>query len=158
MKKYRKYFDLLLSLMFITSVILGYYKDISYMSEYCFMSGMTIGIIYFISFLKQQKNGTTFKPYIYLACMSDIFIIFIATLLLKLNLNGAFWFIHIINPIACTIYWFLFCNCKDMNWKNTAATIVFPILYMLFAFIIYKISGDCPFPARMIFVESKGIN
>ncbi len=56
MSKIRKYVDLALSILFILSVILGYYKDFSHMSEYCFISGLLVGIIFFISYLYQQKR------------------------------------------------------------------------------------------------------
>lgn len=157
MRKIRKYVDLALSILFITSVILGYYKDISHMSEYCFISGMLVGIIFFISFLRQHKQDMSLPACVYLACLVDIFVIFIATIVIGLNLEGAFWFIHIINPIALAFYWFIFCDQRSMEWKGTFSVVVYPLLYMLFAFILFKISGKCPFPASLIFMDYSGI-
>ncbi len=157
MSKIRKYIELVLSVLFIISVILGYYKDVSHMSEYCFTSGILVGAIFFISFLQQQKNGKLLNSCIYLACLTDIFVIFIATVVIRLNLDGAFWFIHIINPIILAVYWFIFCDQRTMNWKGTFSVVVFPLLYMLFAFILFKISGSCPFPASLIFMDYSGI-
>lgn len=157
MGKIRKYIDLALSILFIISVILGYYKDVSHMSEYCFISGILVGVIFFVSFLKQQKNGKLLNSCIYLACLVDIFVIFIATVVIRLNLDGAFWFIHIINPIILAVYWFVFCDQRTMNWKGTFSVVVFPLLYMLFAFILFKITGSCPFPASLIFMDYGGI-
>lgn len=127
------------------------------MSEYCFISGILSGIIFFVSFLRQQKHGKLLNPCVYLACFVDIFIIFIATVAIGLNLEGAFWFIHIINPLLLAVYWFVFCNQKAMSWKGTFSVITFPLLYMLFAFILYKLSGSCPFPASLIFMDYSGI-
>ncbi len=157
MSKIRKYIDLALSILFILSVILGYYKDVSYMSEYCFISGLLVGITFFISYLHQQKHEKPLNACIYLACMVDIFIIFIATVSIGLNLDGAFWFIHIINPIILVIYWFVFCDQRIMNWKGTLSVVLFPLLYMLFAFVLFKISGSCPFPASLIFMDYTGL-
>lgn len=56
MSKIRKYIELVLSILFIISVILGYYKDVSHMSEYCFISGILVGVIFFVSFFQQQKK------------------------------------------------------------------------------------------------------
>ena len=88
--------------------------------------------------------------------MVDIFIIFIATVAIGLNLDGAFWFIHIINPIILIIYWFVFCDQRMMNWKGTLSVVLFPLLYMMFAFVLFKISGSCPFPASLIFMDYSG--
>lgn len=44
-----------------------------------------------------------------------------------------------------------------MNWKGTFSVVVYPLLYMLFAFILFKISGKCPFPASLIFMDYSGI-
>ncbi len=156
MSKIRKYIDLILSILFVLSVILGYYKDISHMSEYCFISGLLVGVTFFISYLHQHKNGKTLNACIYLACMVDIFVIFIATVTIGLNLNGAFWFIHIINPIVLLVYWFIFCDQGIMKWKGTLSVVVFPLLYMLFAFVLFKMSGSCPFPASLIFMDYSG--
>lgn len=157
MSKIRKYIDLALCFLFIISVVLGYYKYISHMSEYCFISGILVGITFFISFLWQQWQETPLPIYVYLACLVDIFVIFVATIAIGLNLEGAFWFIHIINPILIAVYWFIFCDQRTMNWKGTFSVIVFPLLYMLFAFGLYKLSGSCPFPASLIFMNYSGI-
>lgn len=157
MSKIRKYLDLTLSILFILSVILGYYKDVSHMSEYCFISGLLVGITFLISYLHQRKHGKPLNACIYLACVVDIFIIFIATVAIGLNLDGAFWFIHIINPILLVIYWFVFCDQRIMNWKGTLSVVLFPLLYMLFAFVLFKMSGSCPFPASLIFMDYSGL-
>ena len=156
MSKIRKYVDLALSILVILSVILGYYKDVSHMTEYCFVSGLLVGITFFASYLHQQKHDKPLNACIYLACMVDIFIIFIATVAIGLNLDGAFWFIHIINPIILIIYWFVFCDQRMMNWKGTLSVVLFPLLYMMFAFVLFKISGSCPFPASLIFMDYSG--
>ena len=156
MSKIRKYTDLTLSILFILSVILGYYKDVSHMNEYCFISGLLVGITFFLSYLHQQKHEKPLNACIYLACVADIFIIFIATVSIGLNLDGAFWFIHIINPIILVIYWFVFCGQRFMNWKGTFSVVLFPLLYILFAFVLFKISGNCPFPASLIFMDDSG--
>ena len=153
----RKYIDLTLSILFSLSVLLGYYKDVSHMGEYCFISGSLVGITFLISFLYQRKHEKPLNACIYLACMVDIFIIFIATVSIGLNLDGAFRFIHIINPIILVIYWFVFCDQRSMNWKGTLSVVLFPLLYMLFAFVLYKINGSCPFPASLIFMEYTGL-
>lgn len=43
--------NFVLGILFITTTISGYYKDISYMSEYCFISGIIVGLILICSFI-----------------------------------------------------------------------------------------------------------
>lgn len=87
--KIRNICDLTLGIIFIITTILGYYKDISYMSEYCFISGIIVGIIFISSFIYYIKNKKHFPVWIYSNCMISTLIIFIATIIIKLNLDGA---------------------------------------------------------------------
>lgn len=153
-KMIKDFYELLTGLMFIWTIIAGYYKDISYMGEYCFISGIIVGIIFIISFINRVITKKDLPIWIYFDCMITILIIMIATIAIGLNLEGAFWFIHIINPILIFIYWCLFCNHQEISKKLWIATdTIFPLFYILFAFVLWKTTGKCPFPASMIFVE-----
>lgn len=154
-EKIRNICDLLLGLIFILSVIVGYYKDIRYMSEYCFISGMLVGIIFILSFFYGTCKKKTLPTWLYFDCMINIFIIFIATIAIGLSLDGAFWFIHIINPLLIFCYWLIFCNhSKIKNNILILTDIVFPICYFIFSFILWKTVGICPFPANLIIINS----
>ncbi|MCR5806236.1 MAG: hypothetical protein K6G68_04295 [Oscillospiraceae bacterium] len=157
MIKIRKYIDLVLSIMFIGSVILGYYDHIPCMGEYCFISGMATGIVFFASFLSQHRNGKPLPTAIYLACAANIFIIFAATAAMGLNLEGAFIVIHILDPLLILAYWFVFCDSRTVKRRYTLSVLAFPMAYMVFALILFMASGDCPFPARLIFVDSSAV-
>lgn len=117
---------------------------------------MLVGITFFVSYLHQQRHKKPLNTCIYLACTVDIFIIFIATVSIGLNLNGDFWLIHIINPVILMIYWFVICDQRTMHWKGTLSVVLFPLLYMLSAFVLFKMSGSCPFPASLIFMDYGG--
>lgn len=150
--KIQNIFNLFLGILYITTTILGYYKNITYMSEYCFISGIIIGLIFIISFI-HYINKTKFLPeWIYENCVVATIIIFIATILLKLRLEGAFWFIHIINPILLFIYWLIFCNHNKVKSQLITTNLIFPLCYILFAKIIFIITNSCPFPAELILV------
>lgn len=153
--KIRTISDLILGLSFLISVILGYYKDVSYMSEYCFISGFLAGILFLISFFYGLKTGKTLSGWLYFACMVNIFVIFIATVSMGLNLEGAFWVIHIINPLLLLVYWAAFCNhAKIGKFRGILSVLVFPLIYFLFAYILYRTTGNCPFPAKLLLVGS----
>jgi hypothetical protein len=152
-EKIRNVYELVLGVLFIVSVIAGYYKDFSYMSEYCFISGITVGAIFLYSFFYTTYRKRKLPIWIYFDCMISIMIIFIATIAIGLNLEGAFWFIHIIDPILLFLYWCVFCNHRNIhNLKLIATDTIFPICYFIFAFVLWKTIGKCPFPASLIFV------
>lgn len=152
--KVRNICDLLLGLLFVASVIAGYYKEVSHMSEYCFISGLLVGCILIASFFYGRLKGKTLPTWLYFDCMINIVIIFIATIAIGLNLEGAFWFIHIINPLLLLCYWVVFCNHTTIrNHLVVVTDTVFPICYFVFAFILWKTVGICPFPASLLLID-----
>lgn len=154
-RKIRSICDLLISLLFLISVMMGYYKNISHMSEYCFISGMLVSIIFIISFVYGICKNRALPTWLYFNCMISTIIIFIATITIRLNLEGAFWFIHIINPLLLFCYWSTFCNHLEVqnNWI-IGTDIVFPICYFIFASILYRTVGICPFPISLVLIDS----
>ena len=80
-------------------------------------------------------------------------LILIATIIMQLNVDEAFVFIHIVNPILILIYFFVFCDCSENKKILSVITcITFPIFYILFALCVWQSSGQCPFPASLILV------
>lgn len=118
----RKICDLILGVLFILTTISGYYKDISYMSEYCFISGIIVGLIFIGSFICYIRKRKYFPEWIYADCVVTIMVILLATLKIKLSLEGAFWFIHVINPILLFMYWCIFCNHSKINNPSLIST------------------------------------
>lgn len=149
----RNIFDIILGVLFISTTISGYYKDISYMSEYCFISGIIVGLIFIGSFIFYIRKRKHFPEWIYADCVVTIMVILIATLIIKLSLEGAFWFIHVINPILLFVYWCIFCNHNKINNPLLISTnLVFPLFYIIFAKVIFTMTNKCPFPAKLILV------
>lgn len=145
--------NLALALLFLASTIVGYLPAPDCLGEYCFVSGMLIGLLFFASFIYFVRTKKHFAPWLYADCVVVTFVIFVATPMLKLQLQGAFWFIHIINPVLLFTYWVLFCNHNSVKSKSVIATAaVFPLCYVLFSKIMLIITGNCPFPARLILV------
>lgn len=152
-EKLRLAFEPALGLLLIASVILGYYKDVSYMSEYCFLSGLTAGLVFIGSFVYRLKTKRSPSVWLYFCCAVNIGIILVVTLAMGLSLEGAFIFIHIVNPILLLAYWLVFCNYVDKQAPVLVLTdCVFPLCYIVFAFTLWKASGSCPFPANLILV------
>ncbi|MBO7639481.1 MAG: hypothetical protein J6S91_10950 [Treponema sp.] len=58
--KIRSACTLILGVVFLTAMILGYYKEPINMSEYCFISGMTVGLILISSFFYSLAKKKVF--------------------------------------------------------------------------------------------------
>lgn len=152
MRKNRNICDLLIGILCIAAVLAGYYKDLTHMGEYCFISGMLVGTFFLFSFIYKVRAKKQLPVWLYFDCMIALLIILIATVSIRLNLEGAFWFIHIINPIIVFLYWCFFCNHREISNPAWIATdLIFPLCYLLFAFVLGKMSGTTPFPASLIF-------
>lgn len=154
----RSIYDLLLGISFILSVSIGYLTNvisIYYLSEYCFISGMIVGIFFIISFFYRLFKKKSLPAFLYFDSMISIIVIFFATIAMGLNLEGAFWFIHIINPILLFFYWCIFCNhSSNCSNKIIFTVIAFPLMYCIYTFILWKTMEIRPFPVNLIFQNS----
>ena len=145
--------ELVLGILFIVMSVLGYYKEPVHMWEYCFLSGMTVGVILIVSFLLGVLNKKPLPDWVFLACATDILIILIATVAVGLNLEGAFWFIHIINPILLLAFWLVFCDGRKISkLLHYGSVLLFLFTYAVVSFIRLKATGLCAFPANMILI------
>jgi hypothetical protein len=151
-QKIRPVIDLGLGLLILISLILGYGKTPSHLTEYCFVSGLLSGILFLASFIRYTIVKKFFSSVYYFCSMISLLLIFIATLVIGLNLEGAFWFIHIINPLLVFTYWLVFCDHSTIKHKSIMTAVILPFCWILFAFILWKAGFKCPFPASLIFI------
>lgn len=152
--KIRKVCDLVLGLIVLTATFMGYYGQWEYLGEYCFISGIIIGIIFLSSFIYRIKTGKSFCVWVYACCSVSTILIFIATLVLGLNLNGAFIFIHIVDPILILAYWIFFCDHTGLrSRKGIFAVLLWPSFYLMLSEVMLQVTGRCAFPASLILTE-----
>ena len=143
--------ELVLGILFVVMTTLGYYQETSHMWEYCFLSGLTVGIVMLASFVYSLVTKKQVPAWIHLACTTDVLLIMMATIAMGLNLDGAFWFIHIINPALLLVFWFVFCDGRSIRRPQfVGITLAFPIAYLAVSFVRLKITGLCAFPADRI--------
>lgn len=98
------------------------------------------------SFIHYIQNGKYLVEWIFANCVVTTIVIFIATLMIKLSLEGAFWFIHIINPILLFVYWCIFYNHNKINNQSLISTnLIFAIFYIVFAKVIFTMTNTTLF-------------
>ena len=154
-KKAECILDLLLGISYLISTLMGYFPafttgEFIYLGEWCCITGIIGSIYYFVSFFCGMK-GKRLPEYLHLDVTVMLSLIFIATVTIRLNLEGVFWFIHLFGPIIVLTRFLLFCDCRKTGKTALVLTsIIFPCIYIFFAFCLLKMTGDCPFPARLI--------
>lgn len=154
LQKIRTVCDLVLGLLILGITLWGYLPDPRYMGEYCFIAGMLIGGVFLASFLLTLTKKKRFPVWVYFDCMLSVQVIFIATVALGLNLEGAFWYIHILEPVLLFVYWCVFCDHREVQPQTLILTdLAFPAAYLLFAFILWQATGSCPFPAALLYID-----
>lgn len=155
MKKAKMMTDAVLCVMYLVSVCIEYIPavvigDYIYLGEWCFLTGFLGGIFYLISFLLGLKDKDL-AEYLHLNVTLMLALIFIATLLLKLNLEGAYWILHIFGPLLVMFRFFAFCDCRKITHASVVlTTALFPLSYILLSFVLLRLTGGCPFPASMV--------
>lgn len=142
--------DICLGLLILTVTFIAYFGHWGELGEYCCVSGITIGLVFIISFIHRIRSGRSFSDWVYIDCFVAALMIFIATLLLGLNLNGAFIFIHIIDPLLMLAYWAFFCDDSSKRHINVLTVLIFPVCYLILSLITLLSTGDCAFPASLV--------
>lgn len=149
--KIRGICDLVLGILILTVTVIAYFGHWGELGEYCCVSSITVGTVYLSSFIYHLKSGRFFSDWVYADCSVATLMILIATLALGLNLNDAFIFIHIIDPLLMLAYWAFFCDHSVIKRKLPVLTVlVFPACYLVLSLITLSASGDCAFPASLV--------
>lgn len=81
-------------------------------------------------------NVTVSLLVVFFVCMGSL------TGVYKFNFSGAFFFMHVINPIAFLIYYMLFVNEHDRKIKFVLTAPTMTMTYFLFDCTRYKFTGE----------------
>lgn len=150
MNKPKRITDLFLGMLYLVSTAAAYLPAISFgepihLAEWCCITGILGGVFFIFSTFRKLPE------ILHLDMTLALILIFIATVAIRLNLEGAFWFIHLFGPIFVLTRFFLFCDCRKIQRTGLVLTcLIIPLAYILFAFLLLKTAGECPFPASMI--------
>ncbi len=147
----RLYLTAVIAVMCIATTFWGYGFHFDHWGEYCFISNISVGILFLISVIYKIKKGAFLSDVFYFNSMMVLLLIFIATVLIGLNLDGAYWFLHIINPVIVFLYWLYCCRHKrNVSGKQVLTVLIFPLAYYAFTLILFAFTGQSPFPISMV--------
>ncbi len=139
---------LCIGLIMLMSVLLGY-SPIPFSNEYTFLSNATECLIMLFSgilLLSKKKHIPTFID----LCMVIMSLIMLGICLTNMSVfgfDGAFLFLHVINPVLLLLHWFFIIEKgKIRSPIYVLAVLVFPVAYMIYLFIFGYITGDYIYP------------
>ena len=138
---------IMMGLLMLVVVFIGYIPQPKYLIELTCVSNTFGGLLLLtdgiISITKRKPcpnsfylNITVSLLVVYFVCMGSL------TGAYKFNFSGAFFFMHVIDPIAFLIYYMLFVNEHDRKIKFALTAPTMTMAYLLFDYMRYKFTGE----------------
>lgn len=137
----------LAGLLMIVSVLIGYIPQPEYLIELTCISNTLGGLLLFADgILGMAKKKICFNS-LYLNVTASIVIVFLicaGSLFGSYNFNfsGAFFFLHIINPIIFVCFYVIFVNEQGRKMRCVLAAPAMTMAYLLFDYVRYRFKGE----------------
>lgn len=125
---------LALGMFMIVTVLWGYIPTPEYLIELTCISNFTGGILLIVDALLHYKKGKGISNVVYQnisLCLVMVFLVCMGSLTgaYKMNFSGAFFFLHVTNPIAFLLCYLFFINERKQKYRGV---FLFPIMIMLY--------------------------
>lgn len=134
------YINIALSILFCGSVLMGYMPIPEYIIELTCISNSCIGILLFFTGINLLRKKERFPSIIYHMWLVTILLVCIISCVGHFNFHGAFFFLHLVNPIIFLIYYMVFID----DTKKIEKILFTPIpvmIYLIFDYIIGMLRG-----------------
>lgn len=133
-------------LVMIVNVLIGYIPQPEYLVELTCVSNTLGGLLLLIDGIFNVIKKKRFPNSFYLNVAVSILMVFLVCMgsftgAYKFNFKGAFFFMHVINPIAFVICYMLFVNEQGRKVRFVLTAPIMIMLYFLFDYIRSRIVG-----------------
>ena len=135
-----------IALMLLLSVFAGYLPTPKYVIEFTCISNSLIGLLFLFTGIRMIRGGTFFANWFYgtgAVTLLFIFLICMGSLsgAYQMNFKGAFFFLHVINPITVLIYYLIYADERENGKQKRLLLIPVPVLcYLLADYVIGTIA------------------
>lgn len=132
-----------IGLLLTVSALTLYFNYIRFMYELTFMSNFLAGL-FFLTAGAIALAGRRVPQILYL-CFTVLLILVMGTCLAfmgNFSFSGSFLFLHLINPLAVTLYFVLACDMREVPIKLAPAAVLMPAVYLLFALVFGAATGN----------------
>lgn len=153
-----------IAVMLIVSVFVGYVPQPQYIKELTCISNFGLGILFLVSAVRQLRGKKEWPGLVYGCGAVTILLVFIICMvsltgMYRMNFQGAFLFLHVINPLAVLAYYMVFVDKKRRG--RARGVFLMPcaaVLYLLADYIGGKVGGAFVYgffePAELSFLPA----
>lgn len=140
--------EIVMSVVFILSVIIGYYPEPYLILELTCISNFSIGILLLCSAMMNHKKNNKTWNILFQTAVVTINLVLIITILsfcgmMKINMSGAFFFLHLVNPLVFIIYYFVYVDAQnEASMKKVFIAPIFCVVYFVLDYIVGKLTGE----------------
>jgi hypothetical protein len=144
LKELKSIISVILGLMFISTALIAYWGNFQYVYELTFLSNISTGLFLLIMTVLAKKEKEI-PQILYLDFAVLLFMVFLICIAFigEFNFTGAVFFLHIINPLALMIYFFIYSDMNKIHKIFQVLTVlIIPLAYLVFAVIYGNITGN----------------
>lgn len=138
--------QILIGSLMIVTVLIGYLPQIEYVVEMTCISNTLGGLLLIVDGIFDMAKKKTFLHIFYLNIAVSILIVFLICMgsltgIYKFNFHGAFFFMHVINPIMFIICYMIFINEQIYHRSHVLTAPLMIMLYLVFDYIRFQFTG-----------------
>ncbi|MGB4659017.1 MAG: hypothetical protein WBI07_07550 [Mobilitalea sp.] len=136
--------SVLLGGMFTAMVLIAYWGNFQYIYELTFLSNALTGLFLLTTTVLKRK-GKEIPQILYLDFTVLLFMVFLICIafISEFTFTGAVFFLHVINPLALLVYFFIYIDMNKISKVSSVLTIVImPLAYLVFAVIFGGITDN----------------
>lgn len=145
-------------LLMIANVLMGYIPQPEYLVELTCVSNMLGGLLLLTDGIVNATKRKSLPNSFYLNVAVSILMVFLVCMgslsgAYKFNFRGAFFFMHVINPIVFVSCYMLFVNEREREIRYVLTAPIMIMLYFVFDYVRSRIVGEFVYG----FVEPEGL-
>lgn len=134
-------------LFMIAVVLIGYIPQPEYLIELTCISNTLGGLLLLVDGILNIKNKKMHLNSFYLNITVSILIVFLVCMgsftgMYEFNFSGAFFFMHVINPIVFVVCYMLFVNEQEQKIRFVLTAPIMIMVYLLFDYIRYQFTDE----------------
>lgn len=134
-------------LWMVVNVLIGYIPQPEYLVELTCVSNSLGGLLLLADGILNIKKKKSLPNSFYLNVAVSILVVFLVCMgsvagAYKFNFKGAFFFMHVVNPIAFVLCYMFFVNERDRKIRFVLTAPIMVMLYFLFDYIRSRFMGE----------------
>lgn len=139
-QKIKAYISIAIGLFFCGTVLIGYIPIPEYAIELTCISNTCIGVLLILTGIHLLKGKEVIPSIAYHMGVVTILLVCLVSCVGQFNFKGAFFFLHLVNPIAFLIYYV--CLVDDTKKRKTILLTPLPVLlYLSFDYVLGMVRG-----------------